>query len=216
MKVIINCAISLDGKLATVKGDSSLSDREDLIRVHKLRAEVDAVAVGGRTVKIDNPHLTVRYVPGKNPVRVIIDGDGILSSIPSDAHILDNSAPTLIYTTEAGLSRYPEYIRRKGVIVAGRDYIKISDILRDLAQKKIKTLLVEGGGTLIWSFISERFVDEINVAICPVILGGAKAVTLADGIGFPSVKKALHLKLRKTQTTKTGIIIASYDVEQDG
>jgi len=69
--VILSAAISLDGKLASIHGDSQLSSKVDIRRIHKLRTKVDAVLVGRRTVSNDNPLLTVRYAKGRNPIRII-------------------------------------------------------------------------------------------------------------------------------------------------
>lgn len=77
--VILSAAISIDGKIATRTGKSNLSSKRDLIRIHNLRKNVDAILIGKNTVNIDNPLLTVRYVKGKNPIRVILDPKGSLS-----------------------------------------------------------------------------------------------------------------------------------------
>ena len=82
MKVTINGAMTVDGKIATTSGDSKISSREDLLRVHKLRASVDAIVVGISTILGDDPRLTVRLVKGKNPARVIVDSRG---RIPIDS-----------------------------------------------------------------------------------------------------------------------------------
>jgi 2,5-diamino-6-(ribosylamino)-4(3H)-pyrimidinone 5'-phosphate reductase len=85
LKVIINSAMTVDGKIATSSGDSKISSREDLVRVHKLRASVDAIVVGISTILADNPRLTVRLAKGKNPARVIVDSRG---RIPPDSKIM--------------------------------------------------------------------------------------------------------------------------------
>ncbi|HEX2557371.1 MAG TPA: dihydrofolate reductase family protein, partial [Nitrososphaera sp.] len=70
MKVIINGAMTVDGKIATASGDSRISSKQDLVRVHRLRASVDAIVVGISTILADDPRLTVRLVRGKNPIRI--------------------------------------------------------------------------------------------------------------------------------------------------
>ena len=75
--VIISAAISLDGNIATKTGDSRLSSKKDIERVHKLRASVDAILIGKRTMMIDDPSLTVRYAKGKNPIRIIMGRDRV-------------------------------------------------------------------------------------------------------------------------------------------
>ena len=99
MKVIINSAMTVDGKIATSSGDSKISSREDLVRVHKLRASVDAIVVGISTILADNPQLTVRLVKGKNPARVIVDSRG---RIPLDSQIMRtaSSIKTIVAVTD--------------------------------------------------------------------------------------------------------------------
>ncbi len=78
--VILSAAISIDGKISTRLGDSKLSSSEDFVRLHKLRSKVDGIIVGKNTVMKDDPLLTVRYTKGKNPVRIILDSKGDISS----------------------------------------------------------------------------------------------------------------------------------------
>src|ERR671924_739463 len=89
LKVIINSAMTVDGKIATSNGDSKISSKEDLVRVHKLRASVDAIVVGISTILADDPRLTVRLVKGKNPTRVIVDSRG---RIPLDSQIMSTAS----------------------------------------------------------------------------------------------------------------------------
>src|SRR3989442_419770 len=81
----MNGAMTVDGKIATASGDSKISSNEDLVRVHRLRASVDAILVGISTILADDPRLTVRLVKGKNPARVIVDSRG---RIPIDSQIM--------------------------------------------------------------------------------------------------------------------------------
>src|SRR5574339_480471 len=96
--IILNAAITIDGKIASKTGDSKLSSKKDVIRVHKLRSNVDAILVGRNTIKRDNPLLTVRYAKGKNPIRIILDSKG---SIPINSKIFQTSKkiPTIIATS---------------------------------------------------------------------------------------------------------------------
>jgi len=106
-RVIVNAAMSIDGKIALSDGTGvRLSNEEDLRRVHRLRASVDAILVGVGTVLKDDPKLTVKseYAKGRNPLRVVLDSDG---KIPESAHVLDGSAPTLIVTSEESDRSFP-------------------------------------------------------------------------------------------------------------
>ena len=91
--------MTVDGKIATSSGDSKISSREDLIRVHKLRASVDAIVVGISTILADNPRLTVRLAKGTNPARVIVDSKG---RIPLDSQIIHTASKvkTIVAVTD--------------------------------------------------------------------------------------------------------------------
>jgi len=97
--VIISAGLSLDGKIATRTGDSKLSSKKDIVRVHKLRASVDAILIGKHTMMIDDPSLTVKYAKGKNPIRIILDSKG---SIKSDSKIVKTckKIPAIIVVSE--------------------------------------------------------------------------------------------------------------------
>ena len=93
--VILSAAISIDGKISTIAGDSKLSSKEDYIRLHKLRSKVDAILIGKNTLLQDDPLLTVRYTKGKNPIRIILDSKGTIS-INSRIIKTSNEIPTII------------------------------------------------------------------------------------------------------------------------
>ncbi len=118
--VILNSAMSLDGKIASKSGDSQISCEEDLDRVHQIRAEVDAVMVGIGTVLTDDPALTVRRVEGSNPTRVVVDSKARISS---EAKVLDDSAPTIMTVSKKAKEEERERLRslEAQVIVAGEE-----------------------------------------------------------------------------------------------
>ena len=85
--------------------------------------------------------------------------------------------------------------------------VNIKNLLRILSKKKIKTLLVEGGGTVNWEFVKQGLVDELIITITPYIIGGKNAITLVDGEGFSLIQKASKLKLKKTSRLGNEIIL---------
>jgi 2,5-diamino-6-(ribosylamino)-4(3H)-pyrimidinone 5'-phosphate reductase len=206
--VIFSAAISLDGKLATRTGNSQLSSKKDKIRVHKLRSKVDAILVGKNTVKADDPLLTVRHVKGKNPIRVILDSK---ATIPTSSRILKTSAkiPTIIIVTKKAKRKNLQKLKKFPVViqVCGNDKINLKKLLVFLKQKKIKNLLVEGGGITNWAFVKENIIDEAIITIAPYILGGSLAPTLVDGEGFSLITKSLKLKLKSVKKIKNEIIL---------
>lgn len=187
---------SVDGKIASRTGDSRLSCPYDLRRLHSLRASLDAVMVGAGTIIADDPRLTVRYVRGRNPVRVVVDGR--LRSPISARVFSDGEARTVVLTSEAGEGGKAEELRRRGVevVVAGRGpRLSGSEILSALSRIGIRSVLVEGGGDLIWSLVREDLVDEFRVTISPFIIGGEAARTAVEGEGFGGRDEWLGLTL---------------------
>ncbi len=210
-KVILSAAMSLDGKIATKTGDSKLSSKQDKVRIHKLRSKVDAILVGSNTVKRDDPSLTVRHTKGKNPLRIILDSK---ANIDQKSQIIKTckKIPTIIAVSKKAsknnidkLKKYPLEI-----IITGNKLVNIKNLLRILSKKKIKTLLVEGGGTVNWEFVKQGLVDEIIITITPYLIGGKNAITLVDGDGFSLIKKATRLKLKKTCRLGNEIVLHYY------
>lgn len=210
-KVILSAAMTIDGKIATKTGDSKLSTIKDKKRIHKLRSKVDAILVGSNTIKTDDPLLTVRYAKGKNPLRIILDSK---ANIDQKSRIIKTCKkfPTLIVVSKnaskknvTALKKYP-----LEVIETGNKLVNIKNLLRTLSKKKIRTLLVEGGGTVNWEFVKQGFVDEIIITITPYIIGGKNAVTLVDGEGFSLIQKASKLKLKNTSRLGNEVILHYY------
>ncbi|MDE1812519.1 MAG: 2,5-diamino-6-(ribosylamino)-4(3H)-pyrimidinone 5'-phosphate reductase [Thaumarchaeota archaeon] len=198
--VILSAAISIDGKIATRTGRSNLSSRKDLIRMHNLRKNVDAILVGKNTVNIDNPLLTVRYVKGRNPIRIILDSKGSLSP-KSKVISTAKKIPTILVVSENAPRNVERFIT-KGVeiIRCGKNKINIKKLLMILGKKGIKRIVVEGGGTTNWYFFKEKLIDEIVITIAPYVVGGITAISLVEGVGFSAVSNSFKLKkIKKLQ-----------------
>lgn len=206
--VILSAAISLDGKIATKIGDSKLSSKIDKIRVHKLRSKVDAVLIGYNTLHIDDPLLSVRYVKGKNPVRIILDSRGKISSksqiIKSCKAITTIVAVSKNISTQ-NLQRLKKYPLE--IIITGNKKVNLKQLLKQLVRRKIKKLLVEGGGIINWEFIKQGFFDEVVVTITPFIIGGKESVTFVEGNGFLKITKSTKLKLRSITRQKNELVL---------
>jgi len=201
--VIINAAMSVDGKIALSDGESvRLSNEEDLGRVHRLRAAVDAILVGVGTVLKDDPKLTVKseYAKGRNPLRVVLDSDG---KVPESARVLDGSAPTLIVTSEECDRSFPH----SEVLRLGKDEVDLPALLGRLAARDVKTILVEGGSTVIWSFLREGLADELKVFVSSRVLGGHATPTLAGGQGITSLDEAPRLRLERIERLGDGALL---------
>jgi 2,5-diamino-6-(ribosylamino)-4(3H)-pyrimidinone 5'-phosphate reductase len=195
--------MSVDGKLALPDGRPvRLSNEEDMRRVHQLRAQVDAILVGVGTVLKDDPKLTVKaeYSRGRNPLRIVLDSDG---KTPDQAHVLDGSAPTLIVTTDASGRRFP----RADVLRCGREEVDLGGLLDQLAGRGIRTVLVEGGSTVIWSFLRHGLADELKVFVASRILGGQAAPTLVGGNGVSTPDESIRLQLDRADRLGDGLLL---------
>ncbi len=222
MKIIVNCAMTADGKLAThERRQLAISGERDLRRVHELRSQVDAILVGVGTILADDPRLTVkeRYVPGaKNPLRVVLDSRG---RTPRDARVLDGDASTLIYTLGRGehvdggehAPDGAEDIPGATVVrLEGKNRVPVKMVVDDLAARRIETLLVEGGGETIWSFFDDGLVDEYHVFIGSQIVGGRSAPTSVDGEGREAAE-SIGLELVSLERLEEGVLL-SYRVSK--
>ena len=207
-RVILSAAVSLDGKLATRTGDSKLSSQRDKTRVHKLRSRFDAILVGKNTVEIDDPLLAVQGIKGKNPVRVILDSR---ATIRASSKILRTCSkiPTIIAVSKMANKKNLEKLKKFPVVVkvCGNNKINIKKLLKFLKEKKIKNLLVEGGGITNWSFVKENLVDEAIITITPYIIGGNSSATLVDGNGFSVIAKSSRLRLKNVTRMKNEVVL---------
>lgn len=201
--------MTLDGKIATRTGSSEISGQEDLLRVHELRKEMDAIMVGINTVLADDPRLTVHKVPAKpenNPVRVVVDSK---ARTPPEYRILNKEAPTIIAISSEASQDKIAAIESKGhqVMICGDKRVDLNLLMKKLADEGIETLMLEGGSTLNYSMLKEGLVSEIRLCIAPMIAGGVEAKTLVDGEGVDYMKDAFRLKLKKTYTLGEDLIV---------
>jgi len=207
-KIILSAAISIDGKIATSYGDSKLSSKNDLIRVHKLRSKVDAILVGKKTLEKDNPLLTVRYVKGKNPIRIILSSQG---KIPLKSRISKTARQvrTIIGCSEKISKKNKQLLEANNmeVIVSGKNSINLKKLLQTLYKQKIKSILLEGGGNTNWEFTQENLVDEIIITVTPFVIGGKNSISLVGGKGFSKISDSKKFKLLKVNRLKDELVL---------
>jgi len=184
--ISLKYAMTLDGKIATAWRDSHMVSGEESHRFsHYLRATHDAILVGIGTVFDDDCELTTRLVPGKNPLRIVLD---TRARIPFNAQVLAGGAPTLVVTGEGAL---PEKIMAlRGM--PGVDVLQLPSIngkldlislVNYLGVNDITSLLVEGGSEVHGSFLASGLADRVYAFISPKLVGGAKALTPIGGTG---------------------------------
>lgn len=196
--VTLKAAQTLDGKIADIHGQSRwLSSLPSRKKVHRLRAQYDAVMVGTNTISKDDPKLNVRLAEGRNPVRIIIDAK---LSLGLDHNVFfDNNV--IIIASNSVVSKKKKVIKEiqdKGIDIIFSDYIdnkklNLDKILHLLAKKNITSLLVEGGSKIFTSFIKEDIFDDIALFITPKFLGSG--LSGVSDLGIENMKDILKLKI---------------------
>jgi diaminohydroxyphosphoribosylaminopyrimidine deaminase / 5-amino-6-(5-phosphoribosylamino)uracil reductase len=162
---------SLDGRIATPTGASKyINGQEALRHLHRIRAEVDAVIVGIGTAIADDPRLTTRHIDGPNPTRVVIDPNGRLPASLTMLH--DNAAPVLVVTCPG--STVPEQAEAMELACDADGSIPPEAIIRALAARGMRRLLVEGGAETLARFLNATAIDELHLMVAPIVLGSGK------------------------------------------
>jgi len=214
--VILKTAMSLDGKIATVTGESRWITGEAAREyVHQLRNTCDAVLVGIGTVLKDDPSLTTRLPEGgRDPVRVILDSS---ARLPLAARVLnqDSEAPTLVATTEVAPAERLAALRQAGaeVLVCGRGpQVNLDLLLAELATREIVSVLVEGGSTVNASFLLQGLVDKVVWFIAPRIIGGREALGPVGGSGIRHLARAIRLTETVVKQLGADLCVEGYPV----
>jgi len=173
---VLHLAQSLDGRIATLSGASRwISNNENLLYVHRLRALCDSILIGANTLHKDNPALTVRHVSGPNPIKIVVGNSA------SDFSSLMASQDKIIhFTSQPG-------IRHNGtetICLPGTSgFIPPVTLLEALYKQGINSVYIEGGAFTSSSFIANKAADIINLFISPKILGSGLS------INFPGISK---------------------------
>ena len=206
--VILSAAISIDGQISTIAGDSKQSSREDHIRLHKLRSKVDAILIGKNTLLQDDPLLTVRYTKGKNPIRIILDSKGTISA---NSRIIktSNKIPTIIAVSKK-ISKINLVKLKKlpiEIIITGENSVNLKLLMKKLSSKKIKTILVEGGGTVNWEFIKNDLFNELIITLSPFLIGGNESISFVGGKGFAKISNSPNLQLKSIRRLKNYLVL---------
>ena len=195
--VTVKVAESLDGRIATRKGESKwITSDKARGYAHRLRQDYDAIAVGVNTVLRDNPKLSAWFAK-KQPVKVVVDSQ---LSTPEGAEIFSRNSRVIIATLPVKSGQETENRRilsAKARILEVKEkggQVNLKDMMKKLAQSGISSILVEGGGTLIGSLFDEGLVDKVLFFISPKIIGGKDAIGSVMGKGISRIDKAFKLK----------------------
>jgi 2,5-diamino-6-(ribosylamino)-4(3H)-pyrimidinone 5'-phosphate reductase len=221
--VFINIATSADGKIDTFeRKGSAISSKRDKERVDQLRADADAVLVGGKTLLGELPKLTVKNEAlredrvkrgmSPNPIKV-----GVITNadIPLESDFIKaGPARVVIFTTLQTSISQLETLRTNGVEVYVHDAqrVDLQKMLETLGDLGVKRLMVEGGGTINFELLRLKLVDELMIYIAPMIFGGDNAPTLASGLGLVR-HEAIALNLINVETHEDGGILLHYTLQ---
>jgi 2,5-diamino-6-(ribosylamino)-4(3H)-pyrimidinone 5'-phosphate reductase len=226
--VFINVAMTADGKIDTfARKGAAISSKRDKERVDKLRAESDAVMVGGRTLLDEDPKLTVKSEKlreervkrglAPNPIKV-----GVVTKAQFKTHskfLHEGGGRVVIFTTywtsneQLASLRSRDLQDRVEVFVHAGERVDLSETMHTLYELGIDRLMVEGGATLNFELIRLGLVDEISAYVAPMIFGGEKAPTLAAGSGLER-GAAVPLKLIHAENWDDGGVLLTYRVER--
>lgn len=213
--IILKYAMTLDGKIATQKGESKwISNSKSREYVHKLRSIVDAVMVGIGTVIKDDPCLTVRGIKNnaKNPKRIILDTH---LKISLNSNVLkDGASNTIIATSRSADEKKIKTLKDMGVsilkIKAKNGSIDLRYLINKLGKMKITSIMIEGGQKLLTSAIESNIADKIICFVSPIIIGGACAPSPIAGKGVEIIDKAIKLKDVTISQFENNLMIEGY------
>ncbi len=187
----------------------TISSEEDFERVHRLRNSCDAILVGINTIINDDPSLLVKPAfikDPRRPLRIVLDSNG---RIPAKATVLDNRSKTMIAVTKTKESKVLRKIGNKKNIEVkafGKGKVDLKALLAHLVKRGVRSVMVEGGGQTIWSFLQGGFVDEMTLFVGNMVVGG-KGPTLASGKGARKTAEAVALELVSVQRMPGGVLL---------
>ena len=218
--VFINVAMTVDGKIDTFQRmGAAISSARDRERVDQLRAGADAVMVGGRTLLDEDPQLTVKSGALRaervknglppNPIKVAVVSEATLQ--PGSRFLSAGPSKIVIFTTRLSSKSHVSLLKSLGVDIylddSGR--VNLPKALETLKQIGVNRLMVEGGATLNFELLRLGLVDEVSAFVAPLIFGGAKAPTLADGSGLER-SEAIPLQFVSVETWEDGCLLLRY------
>jgi diaminohydroxyphosphoribosylaminopyrimidine deaminase / 5-amino-6-(5-phosphoribosylamino)uracil reductase len=190
---ILKYAMTLDGKIATTTGHSAwITGPAARTRVHHLRASVDAIVIGGNTVRQDDPHLTTHGISDHQPLRVVMSRH---LDLPPQAHLWQTHiAPTLVFTSAMANPAIPQILRDQGVTVVQLADLTPAAVMAQLYERGALTVLWECGGTLAAAALSQNCIQKVWAFVAPKIIGGRSAPSPVGDLGLTTMPQALDLE----------------------
>jgi len=222
----VKIAQSLDGKIATARGESKwITGAEAREYVHKLRNEVDAILVGIGTVKKDNPSLDCRIKGGRNPYRIIVDSN---LQIPLNAKVLKHNDGKTIIATIVNNSKFKiqnskllkDYQKKMKLLnnaeirvltvkdKAGK--VDLKSLMKELGKLEMTSVMTEGGSTVNASVLSSGIADKVMIFVASKIIGGVDSIPSVGGKSPALLKKAFKLKYLQINKIGEDILLEGY------
>jgi 5-amino-6-(5-phosphoribosylamino)uracil reductase len=192
--VTLSCATSLDGYLDRADPPRlTLSNQADFDRVDDVRARNDAILVGARTVRRDNPRLLVRSIVRqtrrevegltRSPWKVTVTASGELD--PNAAFFSTGDTTKLVYCPTPDAERIRRRVGHTALVIGLGNRVMMTELVADLAERGIRQLMVEGGGTVHTQFLAANLVDELHLAVAPFFVGDPRAPRFVGDAVFP-------------------------------
>lgn len=207
----LKLAISLDGRIATKTRDAKwISSEASRVRAHEMRRKCAAILVGVGTVLSDNPMLDVRHVEGADPRPIVLDPSG---RIPNTSRLLQADRAPII-ATHAMPQETEIILREQGAKIwrlpATNGSLDLQQLMTQLAEERVDSILIEGGGETAASFLNAGLVDKVSLFIAPLIIGGRQAIPSVGGEGIEVMADALHLHRVTTEWCGPDLLYEGY------
>jgi len=201
----IKFGLTLDGKISTLKRESGyITNEASRKRVHEMRTKFDAVLTTSDTVLIDNPHLGVRLVKGRDPLRIVIDSK---LKTNTTAKVYRDKNVIVATTTGSSLQKRKEF-ERKGIqlLIYKGSKVPLKTLMKDLYKRKVYSIMTECGSQLVTSLLKLQLCDEVALFFAPKILG--LGIPWVQNLGIQNLSKALKLDNVQTERFEDDILIS--------
>ncbi len=209
--VVMKYAMTADGKIASFSGQSKwISGEKSRENVQKSRMRYMGIMVGVNTIIKDDPQLTCRIKNGRNPIRIICDST---LRIPVESNVVQTAKKirTIVACTDKADFTKMTVLLKSGIEIirtsSDKGHVNLKELMKKLGEKKIDSILLEGGGELNFSALNEGIVNRIQMYISPKILGGKNAPSPVGGLGFDSPDSAIKLDNVKMTTIGDDVFI---------
>lgn len=205
---IMLVAVSLDGKISPRRQPGQpnpvgpgLIDPEIMALHNARRSEVDGIMVGRNCILLDDSRLTLRDAAGRSPTRIVLDG---LAEIPPTARVLGDEATTVVVVSPDAPRERVDALATRGahiLVAGGGRFVDVAKTMRLLrAEIGIERLLVEGGGSVHRSMIAQNLYDEIQLIVCPFVIGGSTSITPVERSAFWPQGQIPEYRLDRAET----------------